>query len=335
MDSLEFDEREAVDAAIETDPSIRKRLDDLRASFASLLDTAEYEIIEPRGDLADLTLQAIHDEDRKAQLNEPSRWAQFCKATSFFSRSNSNEWAGRTGLFRNAMELSVLAVCVLIFGTIIVSNTQLARDQARQQHCGYQLAKLGMAIQDFAFHGRRQVAPELEPEGRLAFAGVYAARLNDRMLLSDEDSVWCPGSCGNSSDTTIRTVATIPSIKQLLAANLNEFESWRRWVGGSYAYSLGVIKNGQYGMPRYLSRPDFAILADAPELIDGQLHWNAHGAKRCNILFEDGRVWLQVVGSDSSTVDHPFVNEDGILKAGCNENDSVLGQSFFGPWGNF
>ncbi len=91
----------------------------------------------------------------------------------------------------------VLAVSILIFGTVILSNTYIAREQARQQSCAYNLTGWGTAIRDYAFHQPNQVAPEIAAQGRLSFAGIYAPRLKDRGLLTSENSLWCPSNLRN------------------------------------------------------------------------------------------------------------------------------------------
>ncbi len=114
-------------------------------------------------------------------------------------------------------------------------------------------------------------------------------------------------------------------------AQLAELEMWKRWIGGSYAYNLGVMSDGEYRMPRYLSRPEFAIMGDSPVIENNKLVWRSHGLNRCNILYEDGRVVLRVCGPDVEAINHPYMNDKGELKAGCNDNDSSLGPSFFSP----
>jgi hypothetical protein len=225
-----------------------------------------------------------------------------------------------------------LSVCLLVFGFILISNTNFAREQSRRQYCAFQLSNLGVAIREYAFHGKNQVAPEIESSGPLGFAGVYAARLHDRGLLCEEMSLWCPsGQCEDFSVGAGKTVASLPTVEQLMRAGPDSLRVWKGWIGGSYAYNLGVISNGRFCMPRYLSRSTFAILGDAPVLISGKFSWSNHGWNQCNILYEDGRVALKVCGPNVEETDHPYLNRNGELNAGVDDNDSALGPSYMGP----
>lgn len=331
MNSLDGDDLATIENAIAEDPTVKDRLDKLRVDFQGLLEANQDDLPEPPGDLADSTMRAISDGAKRLELGAPTRWAQFCRRFGgVFTPANAP--AGQAGMFTNVLELSVLAVCVLVFGFILISNTFIAREQARRQSCGYQMSKLGFAFQDYAYHSRDQVGPEIELAGPLSFAGVYAVRLHDSNLLCIDDSLWCPGSEQSDSLIPITSIRALPSVEQLMRAKAQELQIWKRWIGGSYAYNLGVMYNGRYFMPRYLSRSHFAILGDAPVLVKGTLSWNNHGANVSNILYEDGRVDSRVCGSKVESIDHPYLNERGELHAGVDDEDAALGPSQMGPF---
>ncbi len=337
LNSLDSDEQLQIEQAIAADPTVQARLEQLRHDFQGLLESAVNDIPEPPGNLASSTIQAISDGRRRRELQKPAYWSRFCNRTKLVKGLSAEDVdpRGGVGLMRSAIELSVLGVCILVFGTVILSNTHLAREQARQQSCAYNLTNFGYNIEDYAFHGPNQVAPEIEPFGPLAFAGIYSVRLNDRQLLTEVNSLWCPSSYGSNPQLQMNSIRSLPSLKDLMNAQLDELAQWRRWIGGSYAYNLGVMSHGQYRMPRYLSRPEFALMGDSPVIEHGEIKWNSHGRNRCNILYEDGRVVLQLCGPDVEMVNHPYLNEKGELKAGCNKDDSALGPSFFGPLDDF
>jgi prepilin-type processing-associated H-X9-DG protein len=110
-----------------------------------------------------------------------------------------------------------------------------------------------------------------------------------------------------------------------------EYATWRRHCGGDYAYTLGYIWSGRYRPTRNRRRPDFAVMADAPDLrIPGFLSSN-HDGRGLNTLFEDGHVGFLVEPVIPSRGDGIYVNDDNQISAGTHVNDSVTGASDASP----
>jgi prepilin-type processing-associated H-X9-DG protein len=59
----------------------------------------------------------------------------------------------------------------------------------------------------------------------------------------------------------------IPSDQQLREASPAEWQLMRNWIGGNYAYNLGVIDGRCLKAPRFNGRTHFAWLGDAPMLL--------------------------------------------------------------------
>ena len=340
LDSLDDHDKQRVDQALENDAGLRDRLADLELRFASLIQASHCDAIEPAGDLASRTIVCIREGLNGQAAVASQRRLQKCRRFAMFDRLlypigandlGTESRTGRTGLFRNLLELSAFSISMLVLGTIGLSWVLQTQERARQRECSFQLASLGLAIQDYAFHQREQVAPELAPSGPLSFAGVYAVRLNDQRLLSSENTLWCPASFEVRDWLSTASQNSLPSASDLMLANQRKLNAWQRWIGGSYAYNLGVIRDDEYMPTRFLSRSHFAIMGDAPKIIEGKIRWSAHGLYIANILYEDGSVRLQRTDKLGSHIDHPYFNRDGLLQAGCDENDAAMGPSFYKP----
>ncbi len=330
---LDADETKQVELAVERDSAVASQLEYLRQRFASVLKAGDADVPEPSGDLARRTVTAIGSGRSNSTAVAATRCKMFSRLFSGppIDVDSLESSTGRSGVFRNLLELSVFAMSVLVFGCVTLSWALQTQERARRQRCAFQLANLGIAIQDYAFHRQDQIAPEVDLDGPLAFAGVYAPRLNNQQLLNRDDCLWCPNSSETITFLHDSPVDSLPSLAQLMAANDEQLKAWQRWIGGSYAYNLGVFSDGRYQTPRFLSRANFAIMGDSPTIENGQIKWNSHGINLCNVLFEDGHVKLVYCGPRRELIGHPFLNDEGNLKAGLNDQDSAMGPSFYRP----
>src|SRR5690606_36349963 len=99
---------------------------------------------------------------------------------------------------------------------------------------------------------------------------------------------------------------------------------------GNYGYNMGYQENDEILPPRNSHRANFPLLADAPhDSQPGRLS-NNHDRRGQNMLFEDGQVrFVNMSNSsgDESAIDDPLHNRLGIVAAGLDLNDAVLGRS--------
>jgi hypothetical protein len=100
----------------------------------------------------------------------------------------------------------------------------------------------------------------------------------------------------------------------------------RESMGGSFGYSLGYLDGRTY-TTRNLGRPHFALMADVPSPMPAGFQSANHGGRGQNVLFEDGRIVFYVTPRPNAQADDVFVNEVGMVAAGVNPNDAVIGPS--------
>lgn len=169
--------------------------------------------------------------------------------------------------------------------------------------------------------------PSIELMGPMAFSGVYAIRLNDHGMLEQPEQLWCP-----SIAQVLKHRNFLLSSDRLRQCDARTAESCRRLAGGSYAFNLGIVENGNYVTPQWNGQTHFAILADAPMLRPDGYRWYAHGGRGINILFDDGHVSFVRFTGEFDAIDNPYYNRDGKRAAGLDRDDSALGPSPLPPF---
>ena len=97
-------------------------------------------------------------------------------------------------------------------------------------------------------------------------------------------------------------------------------------MGGSYAYNLGFVENGVYQSAKFAGRANYPIFSDAPAGNSNERPTKNHRRRGQNILCEDNCVRF-VVGLPAEWSDDPYRNRSGIVAAGVDCTDAVLGES--------
>lgn len=228
------------------------------------------------------------------------------------------------------------AAAAVILGLLLPSLAQ-GRFESRKAACQDQLRQFGMALTQFVNRDLQERLPAVSETGPEAFAGVYAVRLNEEGLIDDPASRWCPSLDRPTIDeVTLTGLNEIVSIDQLHEASVDRLRQIQQFVGGHYAYTLGVIDHDQFSPPRFESRSSFAVMSDAPLAgianLDHLTRRIGHSGTGINILFEDGRVKFITVPSLDSMPDHPWLNHNGDVEAGVNIDDASLAPSWRPPF---
>lgn len=228
------------------------------------------------------------------------------------------------------------AAVAVILGLLLPSLAQ-GRFESRKAACQDQLRQFGLALTQFVNRDLQERLPAVSEAGPEAFAGVYAVRLNDAGLIEDPASRWCPSLDPPGNDeVTLTGLNEIVSIDELHESSVDRLRQIQRFVGGHYAYTLGVIDRDRFASPRFESRSSFAVMSDAPLTgyadVDQLTRRIGHSGTGINILFEDGRVSFITVPSLDSMPDHPWLNHHGDVEAGVNVDDASLAPSWRPPF---
>jgi hypothetical protein len=333
LGALEDSEHAVVRDALLRDKHLQVRLRALQAMSGPML--GEDEIYEPPGAMVSRLMcdvEAVEEEAPRGCRSDDSDDIDSKPDNAVVTSAPHplQAFAGKSTWIDLGMSLTAAAIGFCLVAPAVLQT----RETARASQCASGLMTLGLQIRDFAFKHRYSRVPEVEAEGPLAFAGVYAIRLNDADLLDETQSLWCP----SSGDARLSEVGIgerrFPSADELKRLPGSKRRVWQHIVGGSYAYNLGVIINNQHTMPSLEDASDVAILADAPGMPDERkLVFTAHRGVASNVLYRDGRVQLLRMNRRYDGPDHPYLNRNGVIQAGVDVGDSALGASYQPPLG--
>lgn len=323
LDSLDDSELARIDEVLATNADARQRLADLRGLMLPFVGTKD-EVFEPDNSLVGRTMDLIHVYDRPAQETAPKPvMAGLSAVVDVAHRTVRTAWVDSLAL----MAVGITLLCMLL------PSVWYTRDESRRFACSNNLREIGESLQRFTDTNQRHQFPKIETQGPMSFAGIYVVRLHEAGLLDSTRFLWCP----TSPRATFQV--SIPSTAQLIQAPADLHDSWRRFVGGSYAYNLGVLDKGVYRTP-CSTDSNVPILGDlvCEEDIKANLRPIIHGASITNILYSDGKVraiklpsLVPSTSKVSDEIDHPYLNRALINAAGLDTNDWCLGPSHRSP----
>jgi hypothetical protein len=323
LDSLDDSELARIEEVLTTDPDALQRLADLRGLMRPFAG-AKDEVFEPSHTLVGRTMELIQVYNRPEQ--QPATrpvMAGFSAVVDVAHRTVRMAWVDSLAL----MAVGITLLCILL------PSVWYTREESRRFACANNLREIGESLQRFTDTNQRHQFPKIETQGPMSFAGIYVVRLHEAGLLDSTRFLWCP----TSPRATFQV--SIPSTAQLIQAPADLHDSWRRFVGGSYAYNLGILDRGVYKTP---SSHDshVPILGDlvCEEDIKANLRPIIHGASITNILYSDGKVraiklpsLVPSTSNVSNEIDHPYLNRTLINAAGLDTNDWCLGPSHRSP----
>jgi hypothetical protein len=253
--------------------------------------------------------------DKSAELADVS-----CLSTSIDTSTNSRRWVDSA-----ALTISLAVLCCLTVPAIV-----RARFESRRAQCAANLWETGQALFDYSFRQPGQRLPFVASGGPEGFSGVFMIRLNEAGLLASRPSLKlkCAGLGSDRQDT--RPIV-VPTLEELYTASDAELAYWKCTLGGDYAYNLGVMDSGKLEAPRHCGNSSFAILADAPMMLNDADTIVAHDGRGINILYDDGSIRFISIGKlyDKGYLDHPFRNMLGAREAGITTSDASLAPSQF------
>lgn len=326
--------------SLNADPDLRDRLADLRQVLGHMDSLSG--VYEPPSGLIESTWDRINERESQLVGQDPLMKDRGKENASIeiasrqvLSPANGNE-KSRGSTKQKRVDSLVLTACVAVMCCLLLPAVVTARFSARTAGCSKKMQGLGYGLLNQAIGSDDGRFFRVPTSGREAFAGVYAIRLASSGEVTSYSNLLCPSLVG--CDQAVRPVGLkqIPSIETLNALPAADVLAWQQSIGGHYAYSLGVLENGQLVAPKCEGRTHFAILADAPIFTERGEEFIAHGGRGINILYEDGRVEFVRLRSDRSMVtllDYPFRNMSGDHAVGLAVDDMSLAPSHYSPLG--
>jgi prepilin-type processing-associated H-X9-DG protein len=234
---------------------------------------------------------------------------------------------GRRWMDSAALTVSMTVLCCLTIPAIV-----RARFESRRAQCADNLRQTGQSLLEYAIRRPDRRYPFVASSGPEAFSGVFVIRLNDAGLLPAGRLLPCASLYGVDRPSIASNVV-LPTLEELCSAENSQRECIKKTVGGDYAYNLGVFEDGVLVAPRNTGNSHFAIMTDAPFLVDNTDRIIAHDGRGINILYDDGHVrfvtsqWIL----SGEAGDDPFRNMRGAREAGVSRLDASLAPSQFPP----
>jgi hypothetical protein len=326
LEALEDSERESVEEELKHDPGLRKELSELRRMLRPLWgDRSDF---APPSGLADRTCRFVASHADSVEVPV----AEALKKSRPRARVPARAMAAEIGLSGEAarfswLDLSLATGICLVAMLLVFPAIQDSRYNARRTECQNNLRMMGQSLGQYSqFNGG--YFPYVPQTGTVAFAGSYAAVLKSSRLLEDDRWVLCPGSPVIRGEDF-----SIPTVDQIVAMPDGPgLSRTRNTIGGDFGYGFGYVADGRYRGTRNLHRPSFALMADAPGGNSPDYQSLNHGGRGQNVLFEDFSVRFLPRPTWNDPADQIFVNGAGVVAAGINANDSVLGASGATPF---
>lgn len=305
---LEDHEQQEMAERLQREPRLDEELDRVRR-WLEPLEAARTDFTPPPG-LAERTSRfvAAHAApDGPAPLQRPASYAE----TSPSAASDGFRW----------VDVVAAAAVLIAASLLLIPAVHSSRFNARLVACQNNLRELGLALIKFS-RSHDGYFPAIPARGKLAFDGIYVALLRSDGLLSDSRWLICPGS----PQADGRELPEV-TYEELEAASEEELSRLRPTIGGSYGMHLGHFEDGAYHNTRNLGRVFFPILSDVPAFGQAGFQSLHHGGRGQNVFFEDGHVDFLTTPRPYPHADHIFLNAAGVVAAGVDADDAVIGTS--------
>jgi len=307
LGALDAEERASVEQALAQSPQLRANLEMLRQSLEPLESLDEVADVQPPPGLVDRVFAAM-DEQQAAHAPMPR------------SRSSARAAADVRLERYSVSDTIVLSLIVLAAFSLILPALANSRYQARKAACQDNLRVLGEGLVTYSMRDPGQRFPLVSLAGNRSFAGVFAPTLRAHELIGPQGAhVICPGSDLAVGDTNW----SVPTLAEIDQAERSMLQYLQDRAGGSYAYSVGYLENGQLRAVKNLSRPNFALISDAPSNFLPDRRSANHGGRGQNVYFEDGH-YAFVTDVRFVPGDDPWRNDEGFAEAGIDRSDSVV-----------
>jgi hypothetical protein len=224
------------------------------------------------------------------------------------------------------LDMAVAAGVFAAVSLLLMPAIQSSRFNAQLIACQDNLRQIGVGMTQYSqrYNG---YFPCIPTRGRLAAAGIYAPILARDGLVPDSRTFVCP-----SSSLAGSTGFRISSFDELQSASQDKLNDLLCWMGGSYGYHLGYMRDGLYQGTKNLGRNTFALVADTPgtDPSNGRQSLN-HAGRGQNVLFEYGGVKFVTSPRPFRQADDIFANDWGLVAPGLHLNDAVIAPSAARP----
>ncbi|MBL8853445.1 MAG: hypothetical protein JNK57_05665 [Planctomycetaceae bacterium] len=350
LGALEADEHRRVDRAVSEYPEVQFELARLRERIAPLARLEEVESLSgasgsdfPAG-LARRACEFVARESRQLpsvlDRDESGIVAVEPRPSESLVRGSANEsrvavMTPVSGEFSDRrswqfQDFIVVSAVVMLAAGILAPAILASRNQMRLAACQDNLRRVGMALFNYAEAHDNRFVP-IARTGPLNVAGAYAPVLKAGGFI-EEDRVFYCGSAVQNGLYEVQETPSLAVLEEAFRENNQQLAELQSHMGGSYGYSLGHYEQDQYVGPMNLGRSFRVMMADAPSPSLANRNSANHDGQGLNILFEDGSVRHSASASIGFGKESIFLNRNGLVAAGADVHDSVIGASNVSAW---
>jgi len=318
LGALEPAEMAAVERDLESRPELRRDLEKMEACLAPLNfpdREDEFELDGPPTGLVERTCEFV-EECRESVRPRATKIAPVVRYEGPSEVRRRMSWA----------DLAVAASVILAAGALLFPAIASSRQSAQVNLCQDNLRQLGTSLTVQANNSPNKRYLGVAMRGNRAAAGVYAPKLQAAGHLANSKLVICPSSELGKEVGEFH----LPTLAELDQATGEALSRIQKVMGGSYAYNMGFIEQGELKSPKWEGRSHYAVMSDAPSVFRPERKSKNHGGRGQNILYEDNRVTF-VVNLADDLMDDPYLNRSGLVAAGEDCTDVVLGESIARP----
>lgn len=312
LGAIDDAERADLENRLTQSPEMQRELERLQEDLSLL--QADQQPIEPPDGLAQRTCDYV-----EAQLSISGPQEEVQLISTLDTQAPPRRW--------RPADLAVAASIAIAATLLLFPLINHSRATARLTKCQDNLQQIASALSKYS-EQRNGKLPAIPTQGNLSAAGIYAPILVENGFPEVEQCLICPESplAERADPWRLPRIAELESAK-----DQQQLRIMQASMGGSYGYSLGYLDDDQYRGPRDLRRANFALMADAPTGNLQSIQSINHGGLGQNVLFEDGHVAYLKTCTAEGCQDHIFLNENGLIAAGNNVNDAVIGHSAAKP----
>lgn len=332
LDDLNPAERTSVEAALADSPELQQELEKLRECLGSCESPAiEAEPVQ----LASRTCNFVEHAIQKSKaICGQSTHVKTLRSADPKTLSESHDPLVRPNRWSPA-DFGA-GICVLgAFAALIFPSLKQDQEMARRTQCQENLHQVGATLMDYSLRHQKGL-PRVDVNDN---AGIYVVILTESGTIQRDELrnyLLCPSSEKAERFSNGCLKFEIPTREEINKASPEKLACLRKNMAGDYAYSIGYLdkKTGQIRQVHFTSSPYLPMLADGPsQAIAGYQSAN-HGGCGQNMLYHDLSCKYVTQCKCKMRGDHPFLNNEGHVAAGCNPEDIVLGPSEATPLTN-
>ncbi len=318
LDELDDDQRRIVEERLRHDPAFRRQLAHLSRCLGQDRNAENLPTEPPRG-LAERTARNIAHAADSGEFQLANQYGYSSIGFADGDSRGKSHWT--------VVDMAVATGVVLAVGMLLLPALRDSRSAARRLECQNHLRQLGVALANYS-EVYQKYMPRIETGEP---AGIFTVRLVENRFIDRDQArqlIVCPATELAESIQSRQIRIQIPSFAVYQSAKGTVLVGFQKTIGGSLAYRLPFLRNGEYTALRNTYRKDIAVLSDAPNPQDPSFKSCNHGRYGQNVLFQDLRVdYLKGPLCNTNRHDHLFLNHDGLPIASTDPFDSVLGPS--------